>query len=141
MSGVQHVDDLNPVCGDAVNHDVIWMSDHLAGIRHPPRAEDVGVLRSRKNGLLDQGSDPSRGAWVVFSNMANDADETFAGPGAPDYRQHESDRLHCQALLGFGNEQVHVGHDLVVGNARAWIIQAGLHLRAKPAVVGLSLIK
>ena len=67
---VQHLDDLNPIYGYAVYHDVIRMSDHLARAGHPPKAEEVGVFRSRQNGLLDQGFDSSRGARVVLCNMA-----------------------------------------------------------------------
>jgi len=34
--------------------------------------------------------------------------------------------------LGFGDDGVHFGHDLIVRNIRAWVVEAGLNLGLEP---------
>ena len=48
-------------------------------------------------------------------------------------------RLRSATIFCLCNDCVHFRHDLVMGNARARVIERGLHLGAKPAVIAGSL--
>ena len=89
-----------------------------------------------QDGSLDQLAHATCRRWVVLRDMEDDGCETIAPTHAKRLAASLS-LFSAQPSLGFANDRIHFGHNLIVGNAWTSVVNRSLYLGAKPTVIRL----
>lgn len=86
LAGVEEREDLDGLCCDTVDQDVVGMDHRFARAGHAARAVDIGVIGQAAGGVKDRIAELLGGGRTAGSDIGDDFAHALARLGAPDQR-------------------------------------------------------